>query len=80
MDPLGVILVTCSLICFLLYLQWGGITKPWSSSEVIGCIVGSVVILAAFVGTQWFLGERAMMVPRLLLTHETIPLALYNFL
>ncbi|RDL40133.1 Uncharacterized protein BP5553_00112 [Venustampulla echinocandica] len=79
MDPLGVLLVTCSLVCFLLALQWGGITKAWDSPEVIGCFVGFVVILFVFVGTQWWLGEKAMMVPRLLLRRETIALSLFNF-
>ncbi|USP74923.1 MFS general substrate transporter [Curvularia clavata] len=78
-DLPGVILSASCIVCFLLYLQWGGITKPWNSPDVIGCIVGSIVLFAAFACGQWYLGERAMMVPRLLLTRETIALALYNF-
>ncbi|KAE8378310.1 major facilitator superfamily domain-containing protein [Aspergillus bertholletiae] len=79
MDPLGVLLVTCSLVCLLLAVQWGGITRPWGSSEVIGCLVGFVVILIAFAGTQWWQGEKAMAVPRLLLQRDTIFLSLFNF-
>ncbi|CAG8952970.1 hypothetical protein HYFRA_00003160 [Hymenoscyphus fraxineus] len=79
MDPLGVLLITCSLVCLLLALQWGGITKPWKSPEVIGCFVGFGLILLVFIGTQWWLGEKAMMVPRLLLRRETISLCLFNF-
>jgi hypothetical protein len=80
MDPLGVLLVTCSLICLLLALQWGGITRPWGSYEVIGCFVGFVVILIVFAGTQWWQGERAMSVPRLLLKRDTFSLSLFNCL
>ncbi|KAE8143181.1 major facilitator superfamily domain-containing protein [Aspergillus pseudotamarii] len=78
MDPLGVLLVTCSLVCLLLAVQWGGITRPWGSSEVIGCLVGFIVILIAFAGTQWWQGEKAMAVPRLLLKRDTIFLSLFN--
>lgn len=80
MDPLGVLLITCSLICLLLAVQWGGILRPWGSSEVIGCFVGFVVILIVFAGTQWWQGERAMAVPRLLLKREIISLSLFNCL
>ncbi|KAJ5139220.1 cytochrome P450 oxidoreductase [Penicillium bovifimosum] len=61
MDPLGVLLVTCSLICLLLALQWGGITRAWGSAAVIGCLVGFVVIFIVFAGTQWWQGERAIL-------------------
>ncbi|KAI2616498.1 major facilitator superfamily domain-containing protein [Hypoxylon sp. NC1633] len=79
MDPLGTLLIMASLCCYLLALQWGGVTKPWSSSEVIGTLVGFVVILAIFALQQIKLGETAMMIPRLVKNRQNISLLLFNF-
>lgn len=55
-----------AIICFLLAIQWGGQTKSWSDSTVIGTLVGFVVILILFCVIEYFQGERAMVVGRLL--------------
>jgi hypothetical protein len=47
-------------------LQYGGQTKAWDHSVVIGLLVGFVAILTAFGVWEYFQGERAMIVPRLL--------------
>ncbi|KAK5994664.1 putative efflux pump gsfJ [Cladobotryum mycophilum] len=65
MDFVGVALIMGALVSFLLSMQWAGKTKPWDSSEVIGLLVGVVVIAIAFVLWERFQGERAMIVPRL---------------
>ena len=44
----GYIIVTSSLICFILALQWGGSTYAWKSSVIIGLFIGFVAIMAAF--------------------------------
>lgn len=64
-DPVGTILAMGGVICFVLALQYGGNTHPWNSSEVIGMLVGSGLIAAALVGWELWLGEYAMMLPRL---------------
>ena len=66
MDFGGSALIICSVICLLLPLQWGGITKAWSDSTVIGTLVGSGLILIAFVINEYYMGDRALLVPRLL--------------
>lgn len=65
MDPVGVILCMTSIITFIMAFEYGGQTKPWSSSVVIGLIIGFVLITAAFIAWEYFQQERAMIVPRL---------------
>lgn len=66
MDPIGIGLALGTLICLTRALQIAGITKPWNSSEVIGLLVGSAVQTIAFLASQYLLGDRAMIVARLL--------------
>jgi MFS transporter, DHA2 family, glioxin efflux transporter len=65
MDPVGVILCMASIITFIMAFEYGGQTKSWSSSVVIGLIVGFVLITAVFIAWEYFQQERAMIVPRL---------------
>ena len=62
MDFLGAILVMCLIISFILALQYGGQTKAWDSSVVIGLLVGSFAIFVACVTWEIYQGERAMVV------------------
>ncbi|KAK8180309.1 major facilitator superfamily domain-containing protein, partial [Phyllosticta capitalensis] len=66
MDLLGTAVLLCAFTCLILALQWGGTTKSWGSSDVIGVLVGFGVIIALFLVIEWWLGDRALMVPRLL--------------
>ena len=79
MDLVGAGLVVAALLCYLLPLQQAGTTRPWRSSTVIGLLVGFFLLLVVFTLHQMWLGERAMMVPRLIKQRRTISLALYNF-
>lgn len=64
MDPIGVVLVMSAIISFTLALQYGGQTKPWNSSTVIGLIVGWGLLLIALVFWEIYQGDRAMIEPR----------------
>lgn len=66
MDPVGTVMIMGAIVMYILALQYGGQTKAWGSSDVIGLIVGFVVILIVFGVWEYFQGERAMVVPRLL--------------
>jgi len=66
MDPLGTFILMAALVCLILALQWGGTTKSWNSADVIGVIVGFVLLLALFVADQIWMGDRALIVPRLI--------------
>lgn len=63
MDLLGVALMIGLLTSYILALQYAGQTHPWDSSEVIGLLVGCVLMLAAFIAWQLYQGEYAMIVP-----------------
>ncbi|RYP18867.1 hypothetical protein DL765_003655 [Monosporascus sp. GIB2] len=65
-DPLGVLLLLGSLLCYFLVLQWGGISKAWNLSTIIGLLVGWILISAAFAANEWWQGERALLVLRIL--------------
>lgn len=66
MDPLGVALVMAGIITYILALEDGGQKMPWNSSTVIGLIVGSVLIWAAFAVWEYVNKARAMLPGHLL--------------
>lgn len=80
MDIGGTVLILGAVICFLLALQWGGVTKPWSSSDVIGTLVGAAVLFALFVGLEIYLGDRAAMNTRLLKKKTMAFMMAFNFI
>ncbi|EMD67874.1 hypothetical protein COCSADRAFT_352939 [Bipolaris sorokiniana ND90Pr] len=73
MDFAGTLLLLGAVICFLLGMQWGGITQSWSSGSVIGTLVAAGLISAVFVIAERYLKERATLNIRLLTTR---PIAL----
>ncbi|THV52917.1 hypothetical protein BGAL_0064g00070 [Botrytis galanthina] len=66
MDIPGFLLISASVVCYLLAMQWGGVIYTWSSSHIIGTLVGSIVIFIAFIVAQWCQGERALLLPSIL--------------
>ncbi|KAF2842721.1 major facilitator superfamily transporter [Patellaria atrata CBS 101060] len=66
MDIGGAFILMGAITCLILVLQWGGVTKSWDDSEIIGLLVGFVLILVVFVAVEIYLGDRALLVPRLL--------------
>lgn len=80
MDPLGTALLLCTIICLILALQWGGVTKAWSHRDVIGTLVGFGVLLVVFIALEIWLDERALLVPRLLRKKTIAFMALFTAL
>jgi hypothetical protein len=80
MDIPGTIILTGAIICLILGLQWGGISKPWNSSPVIGTFVGFGLIVLVFIGLELWQGENALVVPRVIKMKTIWLLALFNFL
>ncbi|KAL3414211.1 major facilitator superfamily domain-containing protein [Aspergillus fumigatus] len=66
MDLLGTFTIMAAVVCYLLALQWAGVTKAWSSADVIGTSVSFLVIVVLFVVIELWMGERALFQPRLL--------------
>ncbi|EXJ81107.1 hypothetical protein A1O3_07395 [Capronia epimyces CBS 606.96] len=65
LDLIGAALVMSLIVCYILALQRGGQAEPWSSSTVIGLLVGFVAITVVCIGWEIYQGERAMLIPRL---------------
>ena len=78
-DPVGVALVMGGITCFILALQYGGNTHPWNSSVVIGLLVGFVLIVVVFVAWEIWLGDYAMMLPRLYKNRAIATAAVFQF-
>jgi hypothetical protein len=66
MDLLGTGLTMAAVVCYLLAMQWGGITYAWNSAHVVGTLVGFGMLTIVTVLVEWKLGDRAMFVTRLL--------------
>ncbi|KAL3488145.1 major facilitator superfamily domain-containing protein [Aspergillus germanicus] len=66
LDLVGAALMMGLIIAFMLALQYGGQTHSWKSSEVIGLLVGFVLITLTFIAWELYQKDRAMIVPRLL--------------
>ncbi|KAH8817257.1 putative efflux pump antibiotic resistance protein [Xylogone sp. PMI_703] len=79
MDPLGIILTMAGIICFILALQYGGITYAWNSSVVIGLFVGFVVIMIALALWEVYQGEYAMLPPRLIKRRALWAASMFQF-
>ena len=61
MDPLGTFIIMAAIICYILALQWGGTTRSWSDSTVVGTLVGFVLLLIAFGINEYYMGDRALL-------------------
>lgn len=66
MDFLGTLLMMGASITLLLALQYGGVKYAWKSSVVIGLLVGSVLMVIALAIVEIWLGELAMLTPRIM--------------
>lgn len=80
MDPLGTFTIMAAVVCYLLALQWGGVTKPWDSADVIGTLVGFALLLIGFGVVEWYMGDRAVLQGALVGRREILVNCVYNFL
>ncbi|RKU40703.1 hypothetical protein DL546_003208 [Coniochaeta pulveracea] len=78
-DPVGLALAMGCLICFILALQYGGATYAWGNSKVYGLIIGFGLIAIALVAWEIYMGEYAMLVPRLFKSRPLWSCAPYQF-
>lgn len=66
MDFLGSAFIVAAVVCYVLALQYGGISKAWSDPTVIGLLVGFGGLIVVFGVNEWFQGDRALIQRRLL--------------
>lgn len=79
MDPLGTLLVMAAIICYILALQWGGTTRSWDDSSVIGTLVGFAILAILFGANEWYVGERALLPGSLICNRAIMANCLYIF-
>nr|OQO11966.1 hypothetical protein B0A51_17373 [Rachicladosporium sp. CCFEE 5018] len=79
MDLPGTFIILAAIVCLLLALQWGGISKAWNSADVIGTLVGFGILVIAFIVVEYFQKDRAMLLPHLLKKREIWLGGLYSF-
>jgi len=65
-DWMGAAISMAWACCIILFMQWGGVTKPWNNGSVIATAVLSFVLIPVFLAWEWWLGEHAMFKMRLL--------------
>jgi EmrB/QacA subfamily drug resistance transporter len=51
-DYAGAAILTVGITALLLALTWGGTTYPWGSPQVLGCLVGGLLLVAAFLRVE----------------------------
>ncbi|KAH8692492.1 hypothetical protein GQ44DRAFT_780132 [Phaeosphaeriaceae sp. PMI808] len=74
LDLLGFTIFAGAILMLLLALQWGGVAYAWSSSFIVGLLVGFGVMFAMFVVSQWWMADSALVPPKLF-TFRTVVLA-----
>ncbi|KAF5599101.1 major facilitator (MFS1) transporter [Fusarium pseudocircinatum] len=79
MDFIGTALVMGASLSLLLALQYGGVTHPWNSSVVIGLLVGFILMIVTLIAVESWLGERAMLTPRLIRQRTVWVNAVWSF-
>ncbi|CAH0043364.1 unnamed protein product [Clonostachys solani] len=79
LDLGGVALAMGAIVSLTLALEYGGQRMPWSSSTVIGLLVGFVAIGVAFVAWQIWQGDRGMIPPRVIKVLPIWSTSLFQF-
>ena len=80
MDFIGTITIMAATICYLLAMEWGGITKPWSSGSVITILAIFGVLVTLFVLNEWWQGDRAQIAFTVLAQRTLAVVCLFTFL
>jgi MFS transporter, DHA2 family, glioxin efflux transporter len=80
MDLLGVAFISGAVICFTFAMRWAGVEKSWKSADVIGTLIGTGLLIIAFVADQWYQGERALIMTSFLSNRSLLVGATYEFL
>ncbi|KZP00728.1 MFS multidrug transporter-like protein [Calocera viscosa TUFC12733] len=79
MDLLGTFTIMAAVVCYLLALQWGGVEEAWNNSKVFGLLIGFGLLVITFVIIEWRMGERSIILPRLLRQRTIAVSSVYIF-
>ncbi|KAI1374343.1 major facilitator superfamily-domain-containing protein [Hypoxylon crocopeplum] len=79
LDFLGFLIFAGASLMFLIGLQWGGTDYPWGSPTVIGLLCGGVVAFGVLGCWFTYMGESALLPPRLLRNRINIMITITSF-
>ncbi|KAM0251506.1 hypothetical protein ACHAQJ_008127 [Trichoderma viride] len=77
-DILGTAIFIPAIVCLLLALQWGGAEYPWSDSRIIGLFVGFGLMIAIFIGIQFWKGDKGTLPPRMFKNRNVLCAMLFS--
>jgi MFS transporter, DHA2 family, glioxin efflux transporter len=80
MDFPGSFTIMAAVVCYLLAMQWGGTSRPWSSGSVIGTLVAFGVLTLAFVGIEWYSRDYALIQFRFLRNRTIAVMSAFVFM
>lgn len=80
MDFIGSFLIMAATICYLLAMEWGGITKSWGSADMISVLVVFAVLLLVLVLNEWWQGDKAQLTFSILKDRTILGVCLFAFL
>jgi hypothetical protein len=80
MDFIGTALIITSTVCFLLAMEWGGVTKSWGSADMIAVLVIFPVLIIFFALNEWWQGENAQLSFRILKNRIVLAADIFAFL
>lgn len=80
LDPVGFLLLVPCITCLLLALQYGGFVYPWSNARlIVSCVIFGITLLA-FIVSQWYFDENALLSPSVFLQRSVQGAFWYIFL
>ncbi|WRT64871.1 uncharacterized protein IL334_001807 [Kwoniella shivajii] len=75
----GMIIAMGWAISYILFTQWGGVTRKWSDGGVIACIVLAVILIPVFFTYEYYIGDMQMFKLRLLKRRNVIGASIVCF-
>ncbi|KAK6541182.1 hypothetical protein TWF694_008551 [Orbilia ellipsospora] len=64
-DWLGSFLAVIGTTLFLVGLDFGGVTEPWTSALVLSCLIIGAALLVALIFVEWKISKNPIMPPRI---------------
>jgi hypothetical protein len=80
LDITGLAFILGAVVCFILAMQWGGVSRAWNSGAVVGTLVAFGVCVVLFILAQRWQGEDAMVHSRIIRRRTIAVASLFSFL
>ncbi|KAL9112169.1 MAG: hypothetical protein Q9227_003546 [Pyrenula ochraceoflavens] len=81
LDPIGIVVIISSMLCYLYAMRWGGVIHSWHSEGISFLLTGFAIFLFfGFATIEWMMKDMAMMRLDLLLKGQMLVNLLCAFL